>query len=135
MRLSEAIEKGIGLVPAGRSSYFVFEGATGEDYIRGVAHHRPLVCADVLGTALVGMAGDAIRAATDAYEGPHGGPHGLLTTLYPALRVRSGTCPVCHNAASLDGRRPMLFTLIWHLQDAHRWSRAQVAGWLRGQGH
>lgn len=131
MKISEAITKGIPFVPAGRRSYFTFVGATQDDYAEGVAHHKPLARADALGTAIVGLAGDPVRAAEECYEGPHGGPHGLLTTLFPDL-TNAVSCPVCHNAA---GEPFKLFNLLWHLQDRHGWNRQEVAGWLQEEGH
>lgn len=132
MKLSDAITEGIPSVPAGTRSYFNFVGATGKDYADGVAHHKPVAAADALGAAIVGLAGDAVRAAEECYEGPYGGPHGLLTHFYPELRDRA-TCPVCHNATTADALT--LIGLLWHVQDTHGWTREQVAAWLKGEGH
>jgi hypothetical protein len=134
MKLSEAIERGIPSVPGGAHSYFRFVGATARDYSQRVAHHKPLESADALGTAIVGMAGDAVRAAEECYEGPYGGPHMLLTRLYPELQERVA-CPVCHNASAIDLSPMTMVKMIWHVQDTHGWKREQVAAWLKGTGH
>ena len=135
MKLSEAIRRGIPSVPGGTRSYFTFAGATGSDYAQGIAHHMPLACADALGTAIVGLAGDPTRAAEECYEGPYGGPHGLLTRFYPELRERGQTCPVCHNATGMDLKPLSLVGLVWHLQAVHGWRREQMAAWLQKEGH
>jgi hypothetical protein len=134
MKLSEAIERGIPFVPGGAHSYFRFVGATPHDYAERVAHHKPLHSADALGTAIVGMAGDPVRAAQDSYADPYFGPHTLITHLYPELKDRVA-CPVCHNPRAIDLTPMTIVKMVWHVQDTHGWTREEVAAWLKRAGH
>jgi hypothetical protein len=121
-------------VPGCTRGYFSFDGATSEDWKNHVAHHHPVAAADALGTAIVGLAGDPVRAAEECYEGPYGGPHNLLTRFYPELSERV-VCPVCHNAKAVNLSPLTMFNMLWHVQDTHGWTREQVAAWLKGEGH
>lgn len=131
MTLPEAIEKGIPLVPPARYLTFRFD-ASGAEWARHQAHTKPLLGADALGTALVGLAGDANRAIERAYMGSDRMPLPILFELYPELVTKRQQCPDClRRHAWAPGRPPLILVgLLRHLQDDHDYSREQVVKFL-----
>jgi hypothetical protein len=60
-----------------------------------------------------------------------------MTVAFSALshelrgRCPQGCAPV---GLSLGDDPDPLVTVVWHLNDAHRWSRERIADWLEGLG-
>jgi hypothetical protein len=133
LTLSRAILIGCPLVPATKHLTFRFE-CSGKDWAAHQAHRFPIVGADALGAALVGLVGDAAKAVERSFEGPDGSPLAVLERLYPALLEERTGCPSpgCTVFAKNTGLR--LLSVICHVQDAHGWSRQQVASFLNEQG-
>lgn len=134
MRLSEAIRKGIPLVPRTKGCAFRFD-ATGTEWAERRAHRRDLLGADAFGTALIGIANDAAKAVERVYEGPEGSPLLILNRLYPFLYTERTQCPECAQRKGAWSSSPpeLLVGVLWHLQDRHDWSREQVADYLEGR--
>lgn len=44
---------------------------------------------------------------------------------YPALYTHEAECPACQD-------RDVPVSLVWHLNDRHRWTREEIATWLEG---
>ena len=135
MKLAEAIRAGIPLVPASKGSAFKFD-ATGHEWAQRKAHKKDLLGADALGTALIGMTGDAMKTVERVYDGPEGSPLTILRRLYPELWVDLESCPACTKmrASGWTTAPPRrLFSLICHLQDSHDWSRESVVAYLEGR--
>jgi hypothetical protein len=55
-----------------------------------------------------------------------------------SVRERTGldddACAPCHCIYVLDWRRQPLWYVIEHLNDAHEWTRPQIADWLESEG-
>jgi hypothetical protein len=134
VKLSAAIRNGIDLVPHTKGQCFRFD-ASGEDWAGQEAHKKPLLGADALGTALVGLAGSAAAAVERTYEGARGAPLAVLKDLYPELWKKRDQCPVCKAKRDWSPPPPqMLIGILYHLQDKHEWTREQVAEYLEGRG-
>ena len=130
MTLAEAIRKGIPLIPHMKGSAFHFD-ASGRDWAEGHAHRKPILGADALGTALVGMVGDPARAVERVYDGPEGSPLSILRRLYPRLWQIREQCPECKAKSAWSSPVPLILVdIVWHVQDDHGWSREKVAQFL-----
>jgi len=132
LTLSRAILTGCPLVPATKSLTFRFD-ATGKEWAAHTAHRNPIIGADALGTALVGLTGDLAKAVERSYEGPDGSPVTVLERLYPVLVDQYLLCPV-KGCDQLGTRTHPLISIMWHVQDQHDWSREQVASFLNSRG-
>jgi hypothetical protein len=131
LTLSRAILAGCPLVPATKSLTFRFD-ATGKEWAEHTAHRNSIIGADALGTALVGLTGDAAKAVERSYEGPDGSPVAVLERLYPVLTEQRLACPM-PECKQLIQPHPLI-SIMWHVQDQHRWTREQVASFLSGKG-
>jgi hypothetical protein len=132
MTLSEAIRKGIPLVPATKFCALRFE-ADGKQWAKREAHEQPLVGADALGTALIGLAGDAAKAVERGYA-HRNGPLSVLFEFYPQLTTKMVQCPDCLRKANWAPGKPptILVGLLRHLTDVHDYTREQIADYLEG---
>lgn len=129
VKLSQAILRGCPLVPATKGLTFRFD-ATGKDWSHRRAHMKPLLGADAIGTALIGLAGDPGKAVERAFEYDNG-PLAIVYGLYPFLTTEKRQCPVCMGKRAWSHPPPlMLGSLLWHTQDVHSWTREQVADFL-----
>lgn len=133
LTLSAAILEGIPLVPETKHMTFRFD-ATGREWVRRTAHTKPLLGADALGTALVGLAGSADYAVERAFADIDRTPMQILFDLYPELTVQRMQCPVCARRPGwAPGRPPLILVgLLRHLQDDHDYNREKVANFLGG---
>jgi len=131
--LARAIRAGIPLVPTTDHLTFRF-AADGREWAAHTAHKKPLLGADAMGTALVGLAGNAGKAVESAYDNPEHSPLAVLYRLYPELLEKRLQCPQCLMKKEwAPGRPPLrLIAIIRHLQDDHSYSRQQVAQFLVG---
>jgi hypothetical protein len=86
----------------------------------GIRNQQSRSCALVSGyEAITGSLG-----LDDDYRG--------VTSLYRYLLEAAAFCPAgCHLSAQLPA--PPLLTLIWHLNDAHKWTREAIADWLESE--
>lgn len=118
MKLSEAILEGCSLIPVQATGHYF---STEED-------GTPSCC--VLGAALIGKRDQIPLLVKESYSG--GEMEEIITILlkeeFDVLSdVEVYLCPIC-------GRPFHLFGLCSHLNDREKWTREQIASWLKGQG-
>lgn len=133
VKLSDAIRAGCPLVPPTNGLTFRFD-ASGKEWAARRAHTKPLLGADAIGTALIGLVGDTGKAIERAYDYDNG-PLAVIYGLYPHLTTEKRQCPACQAKSQWTSVPPiMLGSLLWHMTDVHSWTREQVADFLTEGG-
>lgn len=102
LSLSQAIRLGAAMKPQGFGNYFDKDGGT---------------C--VMGAALDAVGELKQTVVGNAFE---------FYSMFPINKVKVGTCPGGCKYRPIAGDD--LHGYLWHLNDAHRWTREQVADWV-----